>query len=257
VTGQIVECEGVGVHLFDVGEGSPLLFLHGAAPAGVWLPFHERLSRGARLVAPDHPGFGLTPRPEWLSGMDDILLHYDALIRQLDLQRPLICGFSLGGWIAAELAVWYPNRFAGVVLFNAAGLHLPQHPLPDLSTLQGEALARALFHRMDTARDFLTPDPTREERRRRYRGLTTLSLLAWNPWFDPELPRRLARIQSTVLVLWGEHDRLIDPAYGEAYRSLIPGARLQLLPGCGHMAHLEDPDAAASAILRFQQELQV
>lgn len=252
---ETVMADGLDVSLFRAGEGRPLLFLHGAAPAGVWLPFHQLLSSHVQLIAPDHPGFGYTPRPGWLTGMDDLVLHYDALLRTLGLDRPLLAGFSLGGWIAAELAVTYPDRFAGLVLLDAAGLHLDEHPIPDLPALQGEKLARTLFHRTEAARQFLQPPRGREEGRRRYRGMATLALLAWNRWFNPALPHRLGRLHLPALLLWGEHDRVTPPAYGRAYQRLIAGSELKLIAACGHMAHLEDPEAVAGAIAGFAGRL--
>jgi pimeloyl-ACP methyl ester carboxylesterase len=81
--------------------------------------------------------------------------------------------------------------------------------------------------------------------------MTTTALIAWNPWFDPKLQRRLRRISCPTLLLWAEHDRLITPAYGEAYRDGIPNSRLEILPDCGHMAPIERPEAVTESITAF------
>jgi pimeloyl-ACP methyl ester carboxylesterase len=248
---QFVEVDGVRTHLLCAGEGPPLVYLHGVAPAGDWLPLHQLLAQQYTVYAPDHPGFGYTERPEWLGGMDDLVLHYEELFRTLGLERPLLVGFSLGGWIAAEYAVTYPERVGGLVLLNAAGLHVDGHLIPDLPALSRERLTETVFHDPQVAEAYYQSRVHPEERLRQYRAMVTTALVAWNPWFDPKLQRRLRRIQCPTLALWAEHDRLIPPIYGEAYRDAIPGARLELLHGCGHMAPIERPDAVAEAVSHF------
>jgi pimeloyl-ACP methyl ester carboxylesterase len=248
---QYIEVDGVRTHLLSAGEGPPLVYLHGVAPAGDWLPLHDLLSSSFTVHAPDHPGFGLTERPEWLSGIDDLVLHYEELFRALDLAQPILVGFSLGGWLAAEYAVAYPERVSRLVLLNAAGLHVDGALIPDLAALTRERLTETVFHDPRAAEAYYQSRVRPEERLRQYRAMTTTALIAWNPWFDPKLQRRLRRIQCPTLALWAEHDRLIPPVYGETYRDAIPNARLEILPDCGHMAPIECPVAVAEAVLRF------
>jgi len=248
---ETIDVGGIATHLLRGGEGPPLVYLHGAAPAGEWLPVHEQLARHFTVYAPDHPGFGHTARPEWLTGFDDLVLHYDELFRRLSLSRPALAGFSLGGWIAAEFAVVYPDRVSALVLLNSGGLHVDGHTMPDLFGLDAETLARTVFHDPAAAEAYFARGADPEARVRHLRAMTTLALLAWNPWFDPKLPRRLRRITAPALLLWAEEDRLFPPVYGESFRDAIPGAALEVLPGCGHMAPLERPDAVAEAIRRF------
>ena len=85
---ETITINGVATRVLQGGEGPPLVYLHGAAPAGEWLPIHRRLAQRFSVYAPDHPGFGHTPRPEWLTGMDDLVLHYEELFRALGLAKP-------------------------------------------------------------------------------------------------------------------------------------------------------------------------
>lgn len=245
---------GVPVRLLAGGSGPPLVYLHGALPAGEWLPLINRLAERRTVYVPDHPGFGHTPRPEWLEGMDDVVLHYEELFRGLGLERPALVGFSLGGWIAAAFSVVYPQRVRALVLHNAAGLHVDGALIPDLMGQPPDAMGPLLFRSAAAASAFFGGRLDPEERLRRLRALTTTALLAWNPWFDPRLLRRLRRISCPALALWSAEDRLIPPVYGEAYCGAIPGARLELLPGCAHMAPLEDGEVVAAAVLRFLAE---
>jgi pimeloyl-ACP methyl ester carboxylesterase len=251
MTDETIDVRGVRTHLLRGGDGPPLLYLHGAAPSAVWLPVHERLAERFTLFAPDHPGFGLSDRPEWLTGIDDVVLHYADLLATLGLERPILVGHSLGGWIAAAFAVFFSDRIRSLILANAGGLSVGGELIPDLFAMGRERLAATLFHRPEDAARLLPPLATEDDRVRRFRDMTTLALLAWNPPFDPKLARRLERITTPTLVLWGEHEQFISPAHGEAFRDAIPGARLQILPECGHMAPLEQPDAFAEAVFDF------
>jgi pimeloyl-ACP methyl ester carboxylesterase len=220
----------------------------------MWLPVHERLAERFTLYAPDLPGFGGTPDAEWVEGMDDLVLHTRDVMNALALDCPHVVGFSLGGWLAAEVAVWCPERVGRLVLAAAGGLHVPGALIPDLFALHGERLVATLFHDPANARLLFGERPGIEERVRAYREMTVLARLAWNPWFDPKLSRRLRGVTCPTLLLWGAGDRLVPPAHAEAYREALPDARVVLLPDCGHMAPLERPEAFAAAIGAFLSE---
>jgi pimeloyl-ACP methyl ester carboxylesterase len=251
VTEETLSVNGVRTHVLRGGEGPPLVYLHGAAPAGEWLPLHRRLAQRFAVYAPDHPGFGFSERPDWITTMEDVVLHYEELLCAVGPEKPAVVGFSFGGWIAAELAVYYPDRVGALVLLNAGGLHLDGHLIPDLLGLEAKELSRLVFQDPACAVAYFASQRSPEQRVRHARGMATLALLAWNPWFDPKLRGRLRRVTAPTLALWAEHDRLIPPVYGEAFRDAIPGAAFELLPDCGHMAPLERPDAVAEAIAAF------
>ena len=85
-----------------------------------------------------------------------------------------------------------------------------------------------------------------------YRQNAAMARVAWNPYlYDPRLRRRLARIGAPTLLAWGEHDRLAPLVCAEAWRKEIPGARLVTFAHSGHVPHLEEPAAVASAVVEF------
>ena len=86
VQAELIDVAGTPTALRRAGDGPPLLFLHGAGFTGTWLRFHEALSKGSDLVAPEHIGFGDTPMQEWMRGMDDMLVHLDDVVRTLGLE---------------------------------------------------------------------------------------------------------------------------------------------------------------------------
>src|SRR5437899_1249625 len=97
-----------------------------------WLPLYEALSRYGDVVVPEHPGFGETPLPDWLDGFDDLVLHYAELADLLELGRFHLVGYSFGGWIAAELAAFYPERLRSLTLIAPLGLRVQGHTPADL-----------------------------------------------------------------------------------------------------------------------------
>src|SRR5207253_2649981 len=113
-----VEVRGLRTALRRKGVGEPVVYLHGAGLTRRWLPLYERLAERVDLLVPEHPGFGDTPSPEWLDGFDDLVLHYDELFDLLGLERVHLVGHSLGGWIAADLAVFYPRRVKSLTLIT-------------------------------------------------------------------------------------------------------------------------------------------
>ena len=113
---------GTRIDVIERGSGRPLLFLHaenGIEPAGVAI---DELAKGARVIAPTHPGFGRSELPKGMRTVDDLSYFYLDLLDQLDLRDLTVVGVSLGGWIAAEIAVKSSARFAKLVMANAVGV---------------------------------------------------------------------------------------------------------------------------------------
>jgi len=224
--------------------------LHGLGDRG-WFPFHELLARRFTVLAPDHPGFGASDDPTWLEGIDDLVLFYLDFLDTLRLRRVHLLGASLGGWIAAELAVHHPERLSSLVLVDAAGLRAPDAEIADIFLMDPTARAKAFYDNPRVLADVLDTPPTPETLQVELRERATLARLAWDPYFhDPKLARRLGRLRVPTLVLWGRHDRLIPEAVGEAYRRAIPGARLRVVDA-GHAALRDAPAACARAVTAF------
>lgn len=244
----------ISIELLRAGSGLPLLFLHGAGSAGLWLPAHGELARSHSVYLPSHPGFGASDWPDWLDGIDDLVFHYLDFLDTFGLDRPIIIGASLGGWIAAELAIARPDRVGPLVLVNAAGLHLPGVEMPDIFPLTPEQVTRLYYHdpgRVEAAIAALADrPPDRIARANRDRAAT--ARLAWQPYFaDLKLLRRLQRITARTLIIWGANDRIFPPALGEAYAAGIPNARLVTIPDCGHAPHDERPAEFVRAVRGF------
>jgi len=244
---------GTPVQLFAGGEGPPVLYLHGAGTYW-WMPVHDRLAARHRVWLPVHPGFGRSDGLAEIETMEDLVFHTVDVMDALGLGRAHVVGLSLGGWLAAELALRHPARVDRLVLVDAAGTRVPGVERPDLF-LCPPARARALLF-ADPASALATtllPDaPPPERLEAALRGREAAARLLWNPHAQyRKLTGRLHRITAPTLVVWGAQDRLLPLALGEAYHRGIAGSRLLVLEGCGHLPPLEQPDRFAAAVLDF------
>ncbi|MBV8190370.1 MAG: alpha/beta hydrolase [Alphaproteobacteria bacterium] len=236
------------------GEGPAVVFLHGFYTLDPDSPFIERLSRGASVLAPSHPGFGGSTRPDDFETIYDLVHLYRALLDGLPDEKVTLVGASFGGWLAAELAASCPHRLARLVLVDALGIKLGDRETADVLDIfnsHPDTVRRLSWHDPQRAApDFdALPD---EALTRHARNWEALSLYGWEPYmYNPRLKRWLGRIALPTLVAWGASDGVVKPSYGRAYASLIPGARFDLLEAAGHHPELERPEVLADRILEF------
>jgi pimeloyl-ACP methyl ester carboxylesterase len=252
-TERTVSVRGIATHLFEAGPpgAPPLLYLHGTFLGNLWIEFHRALARDFHIYAPDTPGFGLTQRPDWMRDMSDYVLYFRDLLDELGLERPIIVGHSLGGWMALEVAVWYPERVGKLVLSDAAGIRVKGSPIADIFAMNPQELVAVCFENPLAALPLMPPEVNVDYILSVFRERTTLASLAWNPSYDPKLERRLERIQSPTIIIWGERDRLIPPIYGETLHNLIPGSVLATILGAGHLPMFEEPEAWCKLVAEF------
>jgi pimeloyl-ACP methyl ester carboxylesterase len=249
-----IEVGGLRVAYRRKGDGPATVYLHGAGLTRMWLPFYELLAESLDLIAPEHPGYGETEMPEWLDGFDDLVIHYDSLLDALGLERVHLVGYSLGGWIAAELAVFCPRRLESLTLITPIGLRIPGKPLADLFAMDPETLFMTFFNDPANAAEIAPDLESLDEIEHQFGETATLARLMWNPRFDPKLDRRLDRITCPTLVVRAENDRMVPGEIADRYAERIAGARVETVPGTGHALIVEQPEKTADVISNFVQE---
>ncbi len=242
--------------IMHAGEGAPFVYLHSTlGESFMWLPFYQAWAKQFRVLVPTHPGFGESGGFDQIDNIEDMTFHYVELFDALGLDEVILGGVSLGGWIAAEFAIRWPERVKRLWIAGAPGLWVDEQPLFDLFRIlqDRDQLRRILFHDPDSyiARMVLQDDPPEERLLAAYQSMTVLARLLWDRPFDPKLAARLHRIQCPTLLLWGDHDRLVPPAYGEAYRKHLPHAELKLIPNCGHLLMFEREAEFVEAVAKF------
>jgi pimeloyl-ACP methyl ester carboxylesterase len=244
--------EPAAVTVAEAGAGRPLLLLHGGAGPFSFLAFGGQLARErpARVLTPTHPGWNGTPRPDDLTDIRGLAELYVALIDQLGLTGVTVVGNSIGGWIAAELALLASPRVSGVVILNGVGISVPGHPVADFFALTPAELADLSY--ADPARFRIDPDALPDAQKAvMAANRQAIALFAGTTMADPGLADRLAAVTVPTCVLWGESDRIVDPEYGKAYAAAIPGAVHRPLTGAGHLPQLETPQQTLEAVWDF------
>jgi pimeloyl-ACP methyl ester carboxylesterase len=237
------------------GTGEPTLYFHGAGMTRMWLPHLEGLSEQFDVIAPEHPGYGETEMPEWLDGFDDLVIHYDELLDVLELDRVHVVGYSLGGWLAAEFAAFYPSRLKSLTLMVPAGLRIVGKPIPNPVAMMPDAFFDLIFNDKTNMHQVLPDFEDLEEIVHSYGEGTTLARLAWDTQYDLKLETRLRRVTCPSLVVRAEEDRLIPDEMAERYAELLPNSRIETIPGTGHALAVEQPEQVAAAIGGFIQEV--
>jgi pimeloyl-ACP methyl ester carboxylesterase len=257
-TASKLTVRGCTIGMMRCGAGPPLLLLHGASGAGAWPPFMQSLAEKFDVIVPEHPGFGDSDAPEWLDTIHDLAYFYLDLLGQLDLDRVHLVGLSLGGWIAAELAVRDTRRLASLTLAGAAGIHVEGVAQIDTFLRTDEQRIRDFFHDQKHAEAMIARLARPELEDVAMKNRIATAKLSWQPrGYDPHLHKWLHRIDVPTLLVWGAEDRLFPKEYAFAYQRLIPGSKAVIVPECGHVPHLEKPEVFVSELMSFIDGMRV
>jgi len=242
------------------GRGRPLVFLHGAG-GNQPLPLFDTLAENFQVIAPWHPGWG-TDSPDDLQHLDDVIdlaLYYQDFFDALGLDRPVLVGHSLGGMVAAEVAAFCSPCVSRLVLIAPIGLWREDAPIPDIFTMSPQALAPLVWAdpQSPAAQAMqVQPDSQEEMARRmleRAQALAAAGKFIW-PIPDKGLKKRIHRIKTPTLLLWGEQDKLAPAIYAQDFQEKIPGSQLVTIPNASHMVMIEQQNRVATEIVKFARE---
>lgn len=245
-----------GIKLASIrgGVGRPVVLLHGLDTIDPRASFLKLLVARAAVIAPSHPGFGTSARPDGFETVYDLVHLYLDMLESLPHDKVTLVGFSFGGWLAAEIAVSCCHRIEKLVLVDALGIKISDRETADILDIFNTSPAEVRRRRWHD-QDRFAPDydaMSDEELAIVSRNWDALSLYGWQPYmYNPRLSAWLGRIRVPTLVLWGEQDGIVAPAYGGAYAALIPGARFVTVPRAGHHPEVEQPEAFARHVLDF------
>jgi pimeloyl-ACP methyl ester carboxylesterase len=251
---QTIAINGCKLSLQRGGKGAPLIYLHGTDGLAEWPAILDTLAERFEVIVPDHPGFGASEIPAWIDDVSDVAYLYLDAIEQLNLSGLHVVGQSLGGWIALEMAVRSTQRLRSLTLISAAGIHVKGVPKADIFMIDPEDQARLAY-----ADPKIGAAAAERAGADKYQDLAILNRIAsarfgWQPrFFNPRLERWLHRVNVPTHVIWGDGDRIIPPAYAEAFHRAIPGSTLTMIPDAGHLPHVERTGAVAQALQTFLQ----
>jgi pimeloyl-ACP methyl ester carboxylesterase len=268
---------GLHVHYRDQGDpgaSHTLVLVHGfAASLQAWEPWVARMTPGYRVISLDLPGHGLTRAPAgYRASLDDDVAVIDDLTRRLGAPRFVIGGNSMGGGVAWRYALAHPERLDGLILVDAAGWPRPRKPgggsilvfkllgAPPgrwvLEHIDPTPLARRGLKQAYVDPALVTPDLVHRyvdfARAPGHRAI----LLTQNTGSQRLVtPATFAAIHTPTLVMVGAVDTVIPPGDSKGFAQAIPGARLIVYPGVGHVPMEQVPDASAADVKAFVDAL--
>jgi pimeloyl-ACP methyl ester carboxylesterase len=251
-----VKVNGVTIKLHRVGKGAPILFRHGANGLPQWLPFFDALADGYEVLVPEHPGFGASDDPKWIRNVPDLAMFYLDVIEELGLAPFHLIGHSLGGWLAAEIAIRDRSRLKSVTIMSAAGIKVKDLPSGDLFIWGPEETVRNVYYNQALVERMLALKPTEAQLDTMLKNRFTATKFGWHPrWLNPDLEKWLHRIKVPSLVVWGRNDKIFPWQYADLWMQRLPDARgLVICEECGHAPHVEKADAVIPAVRAFIRE---
>ncbi|MBS0332188.1 MAG: alpha/beta fold hydrolase [Proteobacteria bacterium] len=251
---KTVQTRHVPVRYLEGGSGPELVFLHGAGGLAADDPFLAALAQTHHVYAPLVPGYGDSEEAPEIRDMLDFTLHTWDVVEALGCKDPILVGHSMGGMIAAEMAAIAPNDVSRLALIAPAGLWDDDHPIPDLFAALPFEMPALLFHDAEAGARLLTAGRNVEDpgflqaylvANARQLGMAGRILF---PIPERGLAGRLYRIKARTVLIWGDSDKLIPPAYAHAFKRAIADARLVSIPEAGHMVILEKTAQVAEAV---------
>ena len=250
-----VTAAGAEMQVLKGGSGDALLVLHDEMGQPGWMQLHEELARNYTVYAPSLPGFGVTDRLDWVMNVRDIATWTLWAMEDMGLSSPNVLGFSLGGWLAAEMATQNPQAFNKMALAAPAGILPPTGEILDMFLIVSKEFITAGVHDLSTPEfQSVCPDePTPEQVESWETAREEACRLTWRPYMhDRSLPYRLGRLKSLPsLIVWGRNDEVVPQSAGEVYNSSITGSRLVTLENCGHRIDVEKSGELAGLLREF------
>jgi pimeloyl-ACP methyl ester carboxylesterase len=253
---EVIRVAGTDLTCIKGGRGKSLLVLHEELGHPGWLRWHAQLSRQRTLHIPLHPGFGTSPRLEWMMNVRDLACYYARVLRELKLVPIDVIGFSFGGWLAAEMAANCAEQFRRMILVAPTGIRPPAGEIMDMFRVTARTYLNAsVYDRMHTP-EFATlygggPSPEQFEAWEDARAET--ARLAWQPYLhNPSLSHLLEGVTGLpTLLIWGRQDMVVPLSAGQAYQQAITGSELMLIEACGHRPEIERTAELIDAVERF------
>ncbi len=259
-----IEVGALGLEVEDHGVGVPLVLLHGFPLAmAMWDPIRAGLAQVARVITPDLRGFGASDKPAGDYSMaalaDDVLRLLDAL----EIDKAVLGGHSMGGYVALRFAAMHADRLAGLILVDSrAEADTPEgRQRRDVAVARIEREGGAGF--LD---DFVPNLISPQTRERSPRFLAELRAMAADVPDHvlvgclrgmrdrPDSTSLLPSITVPSLILVGAGDTIMPPAAAQAMAASLPNATLAVIPGAGHTPSVERPIPTAEAMLGFLRE---
>lgn len=251
-TSGVITAAETDLHVKRGGKGPPLVVLHHDIGTLDRLPFYDALAQDHEVFVPHHPGYGESPRPDWVMNVRDIAVIYRSMLGKLGLAGATLVGLGFGGWIAAEMATFAPNDSKHLVLVGPMGVKPPQGDILDQALISYIEYVKEGFHDVTkfeqvygavlSTAQLVQWDLCREMSFR----------VAWKPYmYNDSMPYLLRGVQAKTLIAHGDDDRIVPASAAALYAECLPNATGVTVAAAGHLTEMEQPDKLAQLIAKF------
>jgi 3-oxoadipate enol-lactonase len=247
----------IGVDEAGTGDAVPILFLHGVgSDKSVWARQLAHFGRSRRAVALDYPGYGESDPATAGTTRDDFAAAILAGLDALGISRAHVCGLSLGGVIAIAMHHAAPGRTMSLVLADSFAVHPDGPAIHERATNASRTLTMKQLAEQ-RAPAILAAGASEDLRDEVVRTMARVEPDAFRigseaVWLADQRDR-VAGIAVPTLVVVGDHDTVTPPDLSEELADMIPGARLQIIAGAGHLTNIEMPDRFNAIVETFIQ----
>jgi pimeloyl-ACP methyl ester carboxylesterase len=234
--GQYVQANGLKMYYEEYGNGEPLVLIHAslATGAGNWKAYVPYLSPHFRLIMPDLRGHGRTNNPQGEIRLPTLTDDLVAFIKELNLEKPFLCGWSGGGDIALDVGIRYPNSVRAMVVGGVTH-RVSEEYFNTMRAMGAEAPGKVNFEQLEKAMPQFV-ELLRITHSQSPEHWKTLLTQISNEMLEPTLPSHddLKKITTPTLIIWGDRDQYLPVEDAiELYR-LLPNAELTVLPNTNH-----------------------
>jgi pimeloyl-ACP methyl ester carboxylesterase len=264
---HFADIDGVRIHYQEKGTGTPLVLIHGYASSTYsWKDVFEPLANSFHVIAVDLKGFGFSGKPDGDYSRRAQAVLVEHLLKHLNIQKAWLCGNSMGGEVALNVALANPQRVAGLILIDSAGVEVPGSGslAPGYLLIPGvgrilialsltsdklvrQALAKSFYDQSrinaDRVANYYRPLQTRGGQLAALRARTQFSLFP--------VETNLGQINVPTLILWGAQDALIPLEAGIKMNKLIKTSNLLIFDNCGHLPQEEMPLLTVDELTKF------
>jgi pimeloyl-ACP methyl ester carboxylesterase len=271
--GQFVQIDDLKIHYVEKGEGIPVILLHGVSSTlndFTYSPVFEELSKRARVIVPDRPGYGYSERPRKAISPADQASILEKLLNRLKAKNPIIVGFSWSGSIAAAYGLKFPESTSGLVFINGATYPWPA-PVDwiykaGVKPFLGPTIANFLFAPIgalvldkNIEEVFWPKSPPENYKkipielifRPKQFYANAEDMIVLKP-FLAEQSKNYSKIKAPVSILVSEEDIIVSPTiHSQALNEAVVNSKLTSIPNAGHPLHHSHPQEVTKVILEI------
>ncbi len=249
---KTVEIAGTKIHVSRAGKGPPVLALHRDIGTPEASPFYDELAKSADVIVPHHPGWGRSPRAEWMRSVRDVAVMHRGLLAALGIEKAALIGLGFGGWIAAEMASMAPGDVSKLVLVGPMGIKPPEGDIFDQAIVSYIDYARAGFHDQKAFDTVYGAEPSTDQLEAWDVAREMCFRIAWKPYmYSQTLPHLLRSVKAPTLIVWGDKDKIVPISASKRYLAALPNAKLEVAKNCGHCVEMEQAETLAKLVAPF------